>query len=269
MGYSTTKSQGRKHSLDKFYTKPLVAKICINSVDLTQYTYVIEPSAGNGSFSTQIPNCIALDIDPENESITQQDFLRYERTRHETEKTLVIGNPPFGQQNSLAIRFINHAAAFADTVAFILPVTFKKQSIQNKIALNLTLFTEYEIQSKAFLLNDEEYTVPCIFQIWKHTPGYSRALTPNKISSTIHFVKKNENPDFALQRIGGNAGKASTDHANKSDQSHYFMKLDNKNVTPLEIQAFVDTINATEFPTRDWGVGPRSISKQEIINVIG
>ena len=56
-------------SIDKFYTQVEVAKECIDLVpDLDTYDLIIEPSAGNGSFSSQL-NCIAYDIEPENKDI--------------------------------------------------------------------------------------------------------------------------------------------------------------------------------------------------------
>lgn len=44
----TTKSLGAKHTLDKFYTKPKLAKELIDLLDIENYGTVIEPSAGGG-----------------------------------------------------------------------------------------------------------------------------------------------------------------------------------------------------------------------------
>ena len=56
-------------SVDKFYTQVEVAKECIDLVpELNTYDLIIEPSAGHGSFSSQL-NCIAYDIEPENKDI--------------------------------------------------------------------------------------------------------------------------------------------------------------------------------------------------------
>lgn len=66
-----------KINLDKYYTSNELAKHCIDVVDELglEITETIEPSAGNGSFSLQIPNCIAYDLEPEHESIIKQNFL--------------------------------------------------------------------------------------------------------------------------------------------------------------------------------------------------
>ena len=109
--------------LDKFYTPKQVAKDCIDTFWRTCFdvTEIIEPSAGNGSFSLQIPNCIAYDLEPEHESIIRQDFLKldlpYKYGR------LIIGNPPFGDRNNLARSFYKKATELCDAIAFILPIS--------------------------------------------------------------------------------------------------------------------------------------------------
>lgn len=130
--YRTTKSLEKKEKNDKFYTKPEVVAQLLQELDLLSYSLIIEPSAGNGSFSNLIPNCIALDIEPEDERIVKQDFFTYEPQQG---NILVIGNPLFGEQSTLAVQFFNHVAKFADTIAFILPKSFRKISIQNKLNL--------------------------------------------------------------------------------------------------------------------------------------
>ena len=117
----------RKIDTEKFYTKPEIAKFCLEHLDLNKYDRIIEPSAGNGSFSLLVPNCEAYDLAPENENIKQQDFFDFSVKRG---NILVFGNPPFGRQSSLAIKFINHAATFAKTVAFSGQVCYNNQALR-------------------------------------------------------------------------------------------------------------------------------------------
>jgi len=111
-----------KIELDKYYTPNEIAKYCISIVnDLNlQPSEIIEPSAGSGSFSLQIPNCVAYDIKPEHPSIIQKDFfdliLEYKKGR------LFIGNPPFGKGTVLSNKFTRRCFEFGDYVAFILPI---------------------------------------------------------------------------------------------------------------------------------------------------
>ena len=68
-------SRNKKQENDKFYTKREAAELALSMVDLSEFDAVIEPSAGNGSFSRLISHerTISLDIAPEAEGIRQQD----------------------------------------------------------------------------------------------------------------------------------------------------------------------------------------------------
>lgn len=259
----TTKSGGQKHSLDKFYTKPEIAKFLIDKCKIKSYTTIIEPSAGSGAFSSQISDCVAYDLEPESAGIIKQDWFNYKHVPQKDEKVLVIGNPPFGQQNSLAVAFINHSASFADTVAFILPASFKKESVQARIDKSFALIHEECLPKNSFTLNGNDYDVKCVFQIWKKSDvlrgNPSKAeLNENKLFS---YVKKDGSPDIAIQRVGGNAGKASINVANKSEASNYFVKLNKKNVN---IDKIVKKLNDMHYESKNYTVGPRSISKREL-----
>ena len=123
-------------SLDQFYTKPEVAKLCCDLIDFSEYEKILEPSAGTGVFLDLLPSekRVGIDLDPKHDEIVEQDFFLYKGTEN-----LVIGNPPFGRVSSLAIKFFNHAATFADTIAFIIPRTFRRVSVQNKLNLHFHL----------------------------------------------------------------------------------------------------------------------------------
>ena len=113
-----------KIELDKYYTPVDLAKYCIDKtfeiIGEENITEVIEPSAGNGSFSRQL-KCVAYDIEPEHEDIIKQDFLKlnveYKQGR------LIIGNPPFGSRMNLAQKFYKQSIRIGDYIAFILPIS--------------------------------------------------------------------------------------------------------------------------------------------------
>jgi predicted RNA methylase len=263
MEYGITKSKGKKHDLDKFYTLPAIAKSCIDLLDLSEFSLIIEPSAGSGSFSNQLPkDTVALDLNPEHDGIRRQDFFDFVPAEVNG-KILVIGNPPFGQQNSLALKFINHAARFADTIAFIIPRSFDKDSLKRRIDKNFHLISSTVLPAKSFTLNGEPYAVPCIFQIWERGTQPRIDDSPKLTTEHFRFVKKSDNPDFSIRRIGGNAGRASM-NTDVSDQSNYFIV----NASTLSVSGLVTHINSLKFPSRDMGVGPRTISKGELITVI-
>lgn len=115
-----------KIELDKYYTDIELAKYCINKtfeiIGKENIVEIIEPSAGNGSFSLQIDNCIAYDIKPEHESIKEQDYLKLELEYKKGR--LFIGNPPFGSRSgNMAKQFYKKNIKEGDYIAYILPIS--------------------------------------------------------------------------------------------------------------------------------------------------
>lgn len=114
------------YKLDQFFTKNEIAEECIKEVDfifpLNEFDFIIEPSAGTGSFVKSLPDkTIAIEIDSdlckENSNYICQSFLDYQPNL-DNKRVLVIGNPPFGTQNKLSVDFFNHAANFAEVIAY-------------------------------------------------------------------------------------------------------------------------------------------------------
>ena len=109
---------------DKYYTSIELSKYCIDKtfeiIGRDNITDIIEPSAGNGSFSNQI-DCTAYDIEPEQDNIIQQDYLHlslsYKKGR------LIIGNPPYGTQMHTVIKFFKKSVNLGDYISFILPIS--------------------------------------------------------------------------------------------------------------------------------------------------
>jgi len=160
--------------LDKYYTKPAIAANClkllrliIDSNNIKNFTY-LEPSAGNGSFSKILPfGSIALDIAPENESIIKMDFFSHDVDLMVKDRSIItIGNPPFGKKAKLAVDFLNRALGFSELVAFVVPIQFKKWSVQSKISKDARLIFEEELIEKSFLIDGKDYDLRCCFQVW-------------------------------------------------------------------------------------------------------
>lgn len=251
----------RKNTNDQFYTKELVAKECIQLIkdhihNSESYQW-IEPSAGKGSFI--IDGCIALDIEPKKDNILKQDFLNYSILTDT--KILIYGNPPFGKQSSLAKKFIKHASKFASVIAFILPRSFVKPSMNNVFPEDFHCLFTKELNKDSFEVNTQSYDVPCVFQIWekKEEKRTKQAtIQPNGFT----YVKQTDSYDISIRRVGVNAGNALIKDKKVSAQSHYFIKLEN--VTTIE--NLIEKINKHIFPSNT--VGPRSLSKNEINEVV-
>jgi len=159
----------RERGLDQFYTLPDIARKCIELVEThfpwNHWDLVIEPSAGNGSFFHQIPveSKIGIDIEPQSPDIQKGDYLEYSPPTHA--EILVIGNPPFGKVSSKAIQFFNHSATYANCIAFIVPRTFRKQSVQSRLNLSFHLIHDEDIREKPCAFHPP-MNAKCCFQIW-------------------------------------------------------------------------------------------------------
>lgn len=81
--------------MSQYYTPNGVAIHCIDTaykvIGKENITTILEPSAGTGSFSNNISNCEAYDLEPKADCVIQTDFLlldiEYKKGR------LVICNP--------------------------------------------------------------------------------------------------------------------------------------------------------------------------------
>ena len=196
-----TKSNGQKDILDRFYTPSTTITKCLELIDFTQYDCIIEPSAGSGNFIAQFPSDVdvyGFDIKPEAEGIKEIDWFLVDKTQFNKYKSiLVCGNPPFGQQNSLAIDFFNESAKFCNTIAFILPLSFKKDSIQNRLDLEFHLVDEIILDNCEFLLKNEDIiydpslAIITIKNIYKKR---YKQLKEIKNKDVINYLKENNKP---------------------------------------------------------------------------
>ena len=258
----------KRKTIDKFYTSPIIVKECINlikqNINIYEDDLCIEPSAGNGSFINGIKSLFKTykfyDLEPENDEIIKQDYLEYEYTvTKPNSKVHIIGNPPFGRQSSLAIKFIKKSSEYCDSISFILPKSFKKDSLKKHFPLNFHLISEYDLPKNSFMVDKKEYDVPCVFQIWikKDT---DRTIPKKLIPNKYNFVKKNDKHDISFRRVGINAGDIDKETEKKSIQSHYFIKLD----IELTDELFNKLTNI-DYNCKNNTCGPKSISKQELI----
>lgn len=209
---------------DQYYTQQEMADYYLGVVeeheDLSIYR-MVEPSAGTGAFYKRLPaGRLGFDPYPKYPGIITADFLNV--TLPTNRPVAIIGNPPFGKNSSMAVRFFNHAAPQSDLIAFILPRTFRKTSIMNRLNRDFHLVHEENVPAYAFLFRSEPYDVPAVFQIWKRKPGL-RPLTPVETRHPDFEFTTKDRADFAIQRVGAQAGRV---HHNfeMAPAAHYFIR---------------------------------------------
>jgi hypothetical protein len=208
---------------DQFYTAKKIAAKCLSTIlahyQWTEWSLVVEPSAGAGSFLSQIPckNKIGMDIAPGNESVLEQDFMYYVPPPQSSGgRILVVGNPPFGKASSSAVRFFNHAAKWADVIAFILPRTFRRTSVQNRLNTRFHLIFDEDIpQSPCPFV--PRTMVKCCFQIWERRVNQRAIIaspTRHKDWTFLEYGPTDSRgqptppsgADFAIRACGGKCG---------------------------------------------------------------
>ena len=225
---SILKNQQLSPKLDQFFTTHDVASFClertINYLKQSKSKWLwVEPSAGAGAFYNLLPTPkIGLDIMPRHPEVVATDFLLWVPPS-QSRKVVAIGNPPFGKNSSLARKFFDYAATFADIIAFIVPRTFEKPLFQSRLNKHMHLAEAHFLDPCSFEYDGLPYSVPTVFQIWEkkttQRPPATSIRDHKDFSFTTHDVA-----DFAFQRVGANAGLVSVAGLKKSKQSHYFLK---------------------------------------------
>jgi len=259
--------QDNSRKLDQFYTDPAYAQQFLatiaHAVDLAHFDHLLEPSAGTGSFYNLLDTTrrIGLDLEPKAQGIIQTNFFDW--TAPAGKKIITIGNPPFGKSAALAVKFFNRAAEFSDVIAFVIPKTFRKASIINRLNANFHMIHDETVPDYSFIFNGTAYNVPCAGQIWqrKATPRAKIiTLKLEQIRSWFELVEPSKS-DFAIQRVGGRAGLIrTTDRMNFSAESHYFIQAHDARVLPIFQQVDFDRV---KFNT----AGNPSVSPSELIEL--
>lgn len=210
--------------MDQFYTIPEVADEClvdiIEHLNFDEYDIILEPSAGTGSFYNKLPEDKrqGIDLEPKCEGVVQLDFFKFEADV--TKKYCVVGNPPFGRVSSTAVKFFNHAAEFADAIAFVIPKTFKRVSVQNRLNLNFHLIYNKDLPLKPCCFNPV-MSAKCCLQIWKRREEKRDKILLPIVHEDFEFIAWGEldtngqptppdGADFVMKAVGGNCGEVKT-----------------------------------------------------------
>lgn len=256
----------QKDILDRFYTKQDIAlkcyKILLKYVEKNDL--IIEPSAGNGSFSNIIRNpSISYDISPFADGIIEKDWFDVDVP----EGSVIIGNPPFGHRNDLSKKFIKHSLPNSKCIGFILPMVYKKETFQSIFPDCWFLVEEFLLPKNSFIFNDEEYHVPCVFQIWVNKNKYSDEIKniretakPQQETNDFNFVDKTKSPDFFI--FGASPSKIiHPKEVNKNNRGYYVIS----NIDDFEER--IKKIDWKKYSLSSVNGGVAWFTKKEIINI--
>lgn len=268
--------------LDQFYTSPALAQKChktlINVLSRQEpmlrlnTAYWLEPSAGACAFYDCMPVApqsrgrLGCDLDPQGarEDIVQQDFLKFSAPPQWSEPDSIViteGNPPFGKNASLAIKFFNKAAQFSNVIAFIVPKTFYKESVNARLDGSFECIYTEDMPDNAFIFEGKPYDVPCCFKIWVKREYAVKPIVERGALAHVDFDFVNrDTADFAFRRVGGNAGCVYDEFAQYADASHYFIKA---NIDKNALRTVLESIDWELIKKHN--AGNPSISKRELV----
>ena len=195
---------------DAYFTSTESARFCQSFLyvhDWVGYDKVtLEPCAGDGVLIEGLPGEIYLqDLYPLRSDVVEQDYL----TAPKRPVDLVFTNPPFGTMCNLAVPFFNKACEDSDRVAFIIPATFRKASVTDRLNLNFWNIVDEDLPNLNFRLPDGSTKwVNCIFQMWER-----RSIPRKKIKDQVKIkdyftrLKSPEPGCYAFRTQGASAGK--------------------------------------------------------------
>jgi predicted RNA methylase len=190
---------------------------------------ILEPAGGTGAFidavqAKGVANVISFDIEPLHELVSLGDFLEQEIKES---NLITVSNPPFGRNNSLSIPFFNHAAKVSDAICFIVPRSWRKWSVTNRLDLGFELALDLDIDidyvdAVGTPLSSKNLLATC-FQIWKKADA-PRGLVRVTDKGIIEKVSP-ELADVSLTIFGYGCGKVKTQFEPVANTTQMFLKL--------------------------------------------
>ena len=218
---------------EQFYTPTqladrLVAVVAKVVPDFTTRT-VLEPAGGTGAFVEAAERAgaakvLSIDIEPKHARVAKANFLEHVVPEHDA---ITISNPPFGRNNSLSIPFFNRAADHSEYICFIVPRSWRKWSVINRLDFRFELIHDEDLQidyvDESGVRIVVQNRLNTCFQIWRRTETLREPIrVPDH-----GFVTKTtpELADVSLTVFGFNCGKVKTEFERKPNSTQMFLKL--------------------------------------------
>ena len=211
--------------LDKFFTRDDVIQRCLQQVDLAQYDFILEPSAGNGAFLKYLPaTTTAIDIEPDSDAVRQFDYFDYQIPSG-YHQALVIGNPPFGVNHQLSAQFLQHSFAMGavQTVAFILPNVYNKHTRQSIIPADWRIKSITPLPRDSFVYQSQIKHVPCSFFVFDKSAGPDLRIDPRQYVETKDFSFSGKNQAYDFFMFGASPKRIVTQP--QPNNRGYFIKV--------------------------------------------
>jgi predicted RNA methylase len=230
---------------EQYYTPPMLAgeltDRLVKLVDATDLGFanrvILEPAGGTGAFidaakSAGAARVVSFDIEPLHADVASGDFL--EQELGPVFGAVTLGNPPFGRNNALSIPFFNKAAPHSDYIAFIVPRSWRKWTVINRLDQHFHLVSDQDLQIDYVDAGGERLMVKrrlnTCFQIWERRD----VLRPKYSVEDLGFVSKVSpaEADVSLTIFGYNCGSVKTEFERRPNTTQMFLKLNHPDALP-------------------------------------
>lgn len=218
---------------EQFYTPQDVAQDIFTTLkdlvpNFTAYT-LLEPAGGTGTIIDAgqkfgMTSILSYDIEPLHPKVQQGNFLEQNIN---SKNVLTVSNPPFGRNNALAIPFFNHAAKFSDYIVFIVPRSWRKWSVQNRLDTHFHLIQDHDLTiNYVNRYGEDEHAKDrlrtCV-QYWKRS-SLARPLIHVRDMGIIAKSAPAE-ADASMTIFGYGCGTLKTDFEPVKNTTQMFIKL--------------------------------------------
>jgi predicted RNA methylase len=221
---------------EQYYTPSQTAHQVLSEVaDLVpnlSSRHLLEPAGGTGAFIEAAKDfgfskVTSFDIEPHHPQVKLFSFLEVQLTES---NYITISNPPFGRNNSLSIPFFNHAAPHSDFIAFIVPRSWRKWTVMNKLDRNFQLVRDLDlainyVDQFGLEINAKDRLRTCV-QFWART-NTPRPLIQVQDMGVISKVTPSE-ADVALTIFGYNCGTVSESFRRVKNTTQMYLKLNHR-----------------------------------------
>ena len=229
------KQNQRKTGKEQYYTPYLTALHCtrtmLKHIPARRCVNWLEPAGGTGQFVSALLSCgfspdiiTSFDIEPYNSYVTKtDDFLK--EALPGGRQYVTITNPPYGRANSLCVPFFNHCANVSTHIGFLVPKSWRKWSVQNKLHPNFHLIHDEDIKVDFIYCGGEKNSrgkLATVFQIWE----YRDELRPKITIEDRGYISKTspELADVSLTVFGRGCGKVKTKFDRVPNTTQMFLK---------------------------------------------
>jgi hypothetical protein len=258
---ATARGNTRTTGTEQYYTPAHTAHeltaLVLDTVPGSERRPWLEPAAGTGAFLTAlqhngIQDVHAYDIEPKAAGIQRADFLT---TQPNLTDAVCLTNPPFGRNNALSVPFFNHAANFSDYIGFIVPRSWRKWSVLNRLdprmhrILDIDVTTGY-VDDHGLPLSDST-VLKTVFQIWERRPELRPLIT---VEDRGYLRKCSPaDADVALTVFGASCGTVRTEFDRVPNSTRMFLNAAPHVITALKaVDLSVYYSNVAYIPALSW-----------------